>query len=212
MGFRKKIKDYVQAPITHHLVMDVLAEYRRPNDKINDLVKKGELISLRRGLYVPGPEVDLPIPNSFLIANHLRGPSYVSLTSALSYWGMIPERVTEVSSITIKTSKTYNTPIGRYSFQQGKSPYYSLGIERIELAPQQVALIASREKALCDIIVYTPGVLLRSVSQTIDYLIDDMRIDEESLRQLSLTTISSWIEYAPKKNSLQILIKTLQKL
>src|SRR5690554_7610137 len=83
MTFRRDIQDYVHAPLTHQIVSDVLAAYRRPNDKINDLVQSGLLISLRRGLYVPGPELDLPLPHAFVIANHLRGPSYVSLETAL---------------------------------------------------------------------------------------------------------------------------------
>jgi hypothetical protein len=192
--------------------MDMLAAYNRPNDKISEMIRSGELIALRRGLYVPGPELDLPIPEPFLIANHLRGPSYVSLETALSYWNMIPERVVEVSSITLKTSRTYRTPIGRFSYRRGAAPYYSFGVVRVELAPQQFALLASREKALCDTILYTSGVLLRSISQTMDYLLEDMRIDEEALRQLSIPTIQSWIEDAPKRSSLEMLINTLERL
>lgn len=192
--------------------MDIVAAYNRPNDKISEMIRSGELIALRRGLYIPGPELDLPIPDPFLIANHLRGPSYVSLETALSYWDMIPERVVEVSSITLKTSRTFHTPVGRFSYRRGIAPFYSFGVERIELAPQQFALMASREKALCDTIVHTSGVLLRSMSQTMDYLLEDMRIDEEALKQLSIPTILSWLEDAPKRSSLEMLINTLERL
>lgn len=212
MNFRRSIQPYVQAPISHHVVMDVLSEYNRPNDKISELIHSGELIALRRGLYIPGPEVDLPTPNVLLIANHMRGPSYVSLESALSYWGMIPERVFEISSVTLKTTKIYNTPIGRFSYRHLAAPYYSFGIQRVELAPQQMALMASREKAICDKIVLTSGVLLRSISQTRDFLLEDLRLDEDDLRSLSISTIQSWIEDAPKRSSLQTLIKTLEAL
>lgn len=118
---------------------------------------------------MPGPESDLPVPNTFLIANHLRGPSYVSLESAMYYWGMIPERVHEISSVTLKTSKKYTTPLGRFRFLHLAAPYYSFGIESVQLAPQQMALIASREKAICDKIILTAGVLLRSIRQTQDF-------------------------------------------
>lgn len=212
MSFRRKIKYYTQAPITHHVVSDAVSEYGRPNDKISELMKKGELLSIRRGLYIPGPETDLPVPNSLLIANHLRGPSYVSLETALSYWGMIPERVYGISSVTLKTTKTYHTAIGRFSYQHVRSPYYVFGIERVQLEEQQFALIASREKALCDKIVLTSGVLLRSVSQTLDFLLEDMRIDEDTLGDLNSQTIAEWIEDAPKKSSLKILVKTLETL
>lgn len=210
--FRRKVKEYREAPINHGMVKEMLMEYNRPNDKISELIKNGELTSLRRGLYIPGPETDLPIPDLFLIANHLRGPSYVSMESALSYWGMIPERVYEVSSVTLKTSKTYSTPIGRFSYQHLAAPYYSFGMESIRLTPQQTALIASREKALCDKIILTSGITLRSLRQTKSFLTDDLRIDEDSLHSLNISTIRSWIDDAPKRSSIEMLIKTLESL
>lgn len=192
--------------------MDALATYRRPNDKISEMIKSGELISLRRGLYVPGPELDLPIPDSFVIANHLRGPSYISLESALSYWDLIPERVYEISSVSTKTSKIYQTSLGHFSFQHLTTPYYSFGIRSVRLTEFQTAMIASPEKALCDKIVLTAGVQLRSISQTMDFLLEDLRIDEEQLQALDVQAIQSWVEDAPKRNSLQQLVNTLQRL
>jgi hypothetical protein len=212
MNLRRKIKAYTNAPLTHNVVMEALSSYGRPNDKISEMIRSGELLALRRGLYVPGPELDLPIPDLFLVANHLRGPSYISLESALSHWGLIPERVHEISSVTIKTTKTYDTPIGRFSYEHLTTPYYSFGIRSVRLTEFQTALIASPEKALCDKIILTSGVLLRSVSQTMDFLLDDLRMDEDSLRQFNLTSIQSWIEDAPKKNSLQMLVNTLARL
>ena len=212
MNLRRKIKTYTNAPLTHNVVMDALATYSRPNDKISEMIKSGELISLRRGLYVPGPEFDLPIPNGFVIANHLRGPSYISLESALSYWDLIPERVHEISSVTTKTSKIYQTSLGRFSFQHLATPYYSFGIRSIRLTEFQTAMIASPEKALCDRIVLTAGVQLRSISQTMDFLLEDLRIDEEQLQAFDVQAIQSWVEDAPKRNSLQQLVNTLQQL
>ena len=105
MDLRKIAKGFGDAPFPRHLMLEMLKGYKRPNDKISEWVKSGELLSIRRGLYIPGPETDLPVPEPFLIANHLRGPSYVSLEAALSYWGFIPERVYEVTSVTMKTAK-----------------------------------------------------------------------------------------------------------
>jgi hypothetical protein len=212
MNLRRKIKTYTHAPISHNVIMEALATYSRPNDKISEMIKSGELVSLRRGLYVPGPELDLPIPESFVIANHLRGPSYVSLESALSYWDLIPERVYETSSVTTKTTKAYQTSLGRYSFQHLTTPYYSFGIRSVRLTEQQTALIASPEKAVCDKIVLTAGVILRSISQTMDFLMEDLRIDEEQLQTLDVSTIDTWVEDAPKRSSLQMLVNTLQGL
>lgn len=212
MDFRAKIKDFAEGPISRYLILELLSDYDRPNDKISELIKNKELISIRRGLYITGPEMDLPSPEPFLIANHLRGPSYVSLEAALSHWNLIPERIYEISSATIKTSKTYKTPVGRFSYHQLKLPYYSYGIKSIAYSTRQTALIASPEKALCDKIVLTTRVNLRSIKQTQQFLLDDLRMDREILNTLNLEVMDTWVENAPKKNSLKMLIKTLRLL
>lgn len=212
MDFRTLIKKYTEAPISRHLILELLSNYQSPNDKISELLKSKELISIRRGLYIIGPKIDLPSPEPFLIANHLRGPSYVSLESALSYWNMIPERAYEISSVTIKTSKLYKTQVGRFSYQQLKIPYYSYGIITREYSPKQAILIASREKALCDKIVLTPKINLRSIKQTQEFLIEDLRMDNEVLSSLDTKVMELWVKDAPKKSSLKMLIKTLIEL
>lgn len=212
MTIRRRIQTYNSAPLSHQLVSEALEEYNNPNAKISEMVRSGFLIALRRGLYVPGPEADLPIPHLFVIANHLRGPSYISLETALSRWGMIPERVEEISSITLLTTHNYETPIGRFSYRHLDTPYYSFGIERVELAPNQYAMIASREKAICDQIITTAGINLRSPAQVLNYLIDDMRMDEEDLATLDISSIESWLPNAPKRASLAMLIQTIRSL
>lgn len=212
MDFRYLAERYNKAPFTRQVMLDMFKDYKRPNDKISDLIKNGSLISLKKGLYVPGEKIQLNAPEPFLIANYLWGPSYVSLETALAYWDLIPERVYEISSMTMRPSKKINNAIGRFSYRFVPSPYYSFGVKSVELAVGQVALIASPEKALCDKIVSTKGLLLRSVSQTHSFLIDDLRMDRIKLQQLNLKEISSWITDAPKKDSLSMLIRTLDKL
>ncbi|MBC7424896.1 MAG: hypothetical protein H7321_00055 [Bacteroidia bacterium] len=212
MELRKIAKGFGDAPLSRHLILDMLKDYKRPNDKISEWVKSGELISVRRGLYIPGPETGLPVPEPFLIANHLRGPSYVSIEAALSYWGFIPERVFETTSVTLKTAKRYDTPAGRFSYQHLGSPYYSFGIKSIKLNPEQTVLIASHEKAVCDKIVLTSGIILRSTRQAKDFLLEDLRMDKMMLQNLDIKIIQSWLKDAPKKSSLEILIKTLKEL
>lgn len=212
MVFRRNIHTYINLPLTHQIVSDALVDYNRPNDKISELVKSGILIPLRRGLYIPGPEADLPVPHLFTIANHLRGPSYISLETALSYWGIIPEQVHEIISMTLKSPRVYDTPIGRFTYHHLKAPYYSFGLERIEVGTGQFVLIASKEKAICDKIIATSGVNLRSRLQTLDFLIEDMRMDEDMLANLNPDTIEDWIEDAPKRTSLQMLVKTIRML
>ncbi len=82
----------------------------------------------------------------------------------------------------------------------------------MRLSPKQTAMIASREKAVCDKIILTSGITLRSIRQTMDLLVEDLRIDEENLRTLDTSVIRSWIEDAPKKSSIAMLVKTLDEL
>jgi hypothetical protein len=78
------------------------------------------------------------------------------------------------------------------------------------LSEKESVLIASAEKALCDVIVTTSGVNLRSVTQTKEYLFDDLRLDEDAIYRFRLSEIRSWTRNSPKQKSLQMLIKTLE--
>jgi hypothetical protein len=212
MVFSEVIRPFAEEPLTLQILLDLFKDYKRPYDKINELVKKGELIMVKKGFYVPGTRLNIPRPESFLIANHLWGPSYVSLESALSHWSLIPERVYEISSVTMKSTKAYQTPVGRFTYLHASVPYYSFGIKSVALTKKQFALVASPEKALCDKIVMTSGIFLRSTIQVKEFLLEDLRMETEALRQLNLQQIASWTNDAPKKSSLAMLIKTLQDL
>jgi hypothetical protein len=209
---REAIQEYSGQPLTKHVILDLLNEYRRPYDKINELVKQGILVLVKRGVYIPGPTLKIPRPEPFLLANHLYGPSYVSFESALSYHGFIPERVFEISSATILNSKKYKTPVGRFNYYHLPLPYYTFGIRQVELTMNQRILMASTEKALCDKIINTPGVLLRSSRQVKAWLFDDMRMSKEDILKLDYREISKWIKEAPKKSSIEMLVKTLTEL
>lgn len=212
MKFEKALQDFAEEPLSRQLILNILSDYKRPNDKVNELLKQGKLVALKRGLYVPGPELEIPGPEPFLVANHLWGPSYVSLESALSYWGLIPERVFTISSVTLKLSRSFKTPSGNFEYAHASMPYYAFGIKSVRITPRQTILIASPEKALCDKIVISSGVALRSVKQTREFLLDDLRMNEERLLQLDLSGINSWLKDAPKQHSLEILLKTIERL
>ena len=170
------------------------------------------LIRVKRGVFIPAPKPQVPAPENLLLANHLWGPGYVSSDSALSYWGLIPERVYETLSMTTKIVKSYKTPVCRFRYVHLPLPYYSFGIQRVELATRQFALIASKEKALCDKIITTQRLKLRSLTQTRSYLSDDLRITTENLKELNPDIIVQYPTDAPKDESISMLIKTLQDL
>ncbi|MBW1855256.1 MAG: hypothetical protein JRJ00_11360 [Deltaproteobacteria bacterium] len=94
---RRKIP---QEEFDYQTLLDCLEVYARPRDKISDLLKKGIIIRVKKGLYIFGEEYR-KIPYSMeILANLIYGPSYISLDYALQYYGLIPERIEAVTSVT----------------------------------------------------------------------------------------------------------------
>jgi predicted transcriptional regulator of viral defense system len=212
MEVRDAISKYVGQPITKQLLLDVLKDYKRPYDKINEMVKTNQLVLLKRGVYITGKSINNTTASPFLLANHLLGPSYISLDTALSYWGIIPEKVFEITSVTTQKSKIFNTDIGRFSYTNLPLPYYAFDIERIELSKTAVVLMASVEKSLCDKIITTKGILLRSMKETTALLFENYRMDSNILKNMDTTKMENWLQNVPKNESIFWLIKTLKKL
>ncbi|WP_118193288.1 type IV toxin-antitoxin system AbiEi family antitoxin domain-containing protein [Albibacterium indicum] len=198
--------------LPHHLLMSWLKAYKRPNDKILALKAQGILEPLKKGLYIAGPSVTDKRPDVLLVANHLLGPSYVSVETALSYYGLIPERVYEISSMTTKVSRSFNTVLGMFTYTRLPLPYYSFGLKMLHLPSDQYAIVASPEKALCDKIVTTSGLTLRSTRNAYAYIVDDMRIDESALNDLDTDMIKGWLPDAPKRESLWMMTKMIEQL
>jgi predicted transcriptional regulator of viral defense system len=119
-------------------------------------VKSGRLLQLRRGIYSVAPPYQAEAPHPFLVANHLRKPSYVSLQSALSYYGMIPESVPVTTSVTTGRPEELQTPLGRFVFRHVKKTAF-FGYRQNEISLGQSVFLASPEKALLDLLYLTPG-------------------------------------------------------
>ena len=114
-----------------------------------------KILQLRRGLYTLAKPYQKQQPHLFLIANVLIAPSYVSLQSALAYYGVIPEAVPHVLSITSKIrSQSYETPLGVFDYHHIKPQFFS-GFQLEQIDSDQFAYIARPEKALLDLIYLT---------------------------------------------------------
>ena len=212
MDITQAIQSHSTQPLTHQVILSLLHDYKRPNEKIHTLLQQGVLEAIKKGLYIAGPAIKASRPEPFLLANHIAGPSYVSLDKALSYYGLIPERVYEISSMTIKSSRDFSTSMGLFSYTHLPLPYYSFGIKQVMLSDDQYALVASPEKALFDKIVTTRGIVLRSRKNIINYLLEDLRMDEDALRELDTETMLEWLSDAPKKDTLLMVIKAISSL
>ncbi len=150
---------------------------------INRYIKKGHFIALKRGLYC---SKDI-IPSKFSIANNLYGPSYISLNTALSYYGIIPEIVYEVTSITTKTTRDFTVQNISYKYRSIKKKAFTGYLK------EKNYLIAYPEKALAD---YFYFVALKKIE--LNDRLNLTRINSERLKEyLALfesDKLSTWFE------------------
>ena len=212
MIFANKIEPLANIPISYHTIKSVLKDFKRPNDKISELIKAGDLLPIKKGMYIAGRNIKTTKPNLFLVSNHLLGPSYISLDSALSWYGFIPEKVFTTTAITTKASRIFTNELGRFEYAKQQLPFYSFGIKQIEIAENQFVMMASAEKALLDKIINTTAIQFNSKIDALNYLLNDLRIDLEYLKMLDTNKIESWIEYMPKKKTILLLLKVLKNL
>jgi hypothetical protein len=91
-------------------------------------------------------------------------------------------------------------------------PYYSFGIQRVMVEQNQYAMVASPAKAICDKVITTSGLLLRSKKSAHEFLVENMRIDEDKLKEIDTAEMSAWMPHALKSESLQMILKAIQGL
>jgi len=205
------LKQFGIIPFDTATLTGVLNDYKSPKDKRAALKQADFLIRLKRGLYVVAPKLLNQPLSKELIANHLYGPSYVSLQSALSFYGLIPERVHTVNSITIKRSRNFSTPLGDFYYVGTTKEYFAIGVRQEIVNNEYAYLIACPEKAMCDMIVQTAGLKLQSVKAMQVYLEEDMRIDLSAIDHYDVEIIKECIAVSKKKRELTLLYKLLQK-
>lgn len=169
--------------LTNDIIKNNLQEYSNKNTKICREVKNGNLIKIVNGLY----ETDSNI-NGYLLAGSIYGPSYLSFDFALSYYGLIPEKVTAFTSATCnkKKKKSYDNQFGTFLYRDVPVSVYPLGVNMIE-ERGYVYQIATPEKALCDkLYTLTP---IKNMTVLENVLFNDLRIDMEEFHKLNLQGI-----------------------
>jgi predicted transcriptional regulator of viral defense system len=152
-------------------------------------VKSGRIYQLRRGLYAFAPPYQKIKPHPFLVANHLKRASYISMQSALAFYGLIPETVNITVSVTTSRPERLDTPLGIYEFRHVKTDLF-FGYEMIDLNNQK-ALVAVPEKALLDMIYLHPG------GESSQYL-EELRLQNMERLNLSVLERQSEIFASPK--------------
>ena len=117
---------------------------------IKRAVVSGDLIRIRRGLYCLASMYQKTHLSPYSLAQHIYGPSYISLESALRWYDWIPEAIYSYTSVSLKNSKDFDTPAGLFSYQRVPQKTFYAGVSRQTDDNGCVFLIASALKALAD--------------------------------------------------------------
>ncbi|MDD2366122.1 MAG: hypothetical protein PHN84_08165 [Desulfuromonadaceae bacterium] len=168
----------------YQTLMDLLSGYAAPRDHISALLRRGTIIRVKKGLYVFGEGLRRRPVCRELLANLIYGPSYLSLDFALQYHGLIPERVTTLTSVATGRSRLFDTPLGRFDYRMIPLAAYRTGMDRVERADGGSFLIAIPEKALADKLLCERGIGIRSQRGLLRYLEEELRIDSAALCRL----------------------------
>ena len=166
--------------------------------------KDGFLIKIKQGFYT---FADQKIDDYFLflIANKIYEPSYISLEKALKYYGLIPEEIFQITSVSTKKTNIFNNPIGSFSYRHIKESLF-WGYYFISNSNQKV-LIADVEKAILDYIY-----LHFELKTENDF--KELRINSNSFNEnINLDKLNKYLSKFKNKNlnkRLEVFLKTIQ--
>lgn len=168
----------------YQTLLDAVRDYAQPRMKISAMLAKGDIVRVKKGLYILGETLRRRPYCRELLANLIYGPSYLSLEYALHYHGLTPERAEILTSVTCGRSRAFATPVGTFSYRMIPLEAFRVGMDRVELADGRSFLMAVPEKALADRIVADRGAALTTQKALHDYLLASLRIDQDLLREL----------------------------
>lgn len=155
-NFKKRLRGYPY--FTSAIFSALPGSEKTLYNQMDRWVKAGYVVRLRRGLYTLNSDDRRAGLSLRLIANILYSPSYVSLEFALSHYGMIPEAVFAVTSVTTRKTQEFTNPFGRFIYRSiREAAFFGFEAARDEFGND--SLIAVPEKALLDYLYFNapPG-------------------------------------------------------
>ncbi len=195
----------------YQMLLDCLSDYQQPRAKITGLLEKGIIIRVKKGLYVFGePYRRTPVSREIL-ANLIYGPSYISLDYALQWYGLIPEAVHTVTSVTSGRSRAFTTPFGTFSYRHIPLRAYQVGMDRVPLDDNRAFLIATPEKALADRIAAERGSGIRTLERLKAHLEENMRVDPDELGKLDPSRLAK-IADCMRSRKVKLLSRAVSRL
>lgn len=150
---------------------------------------KGLIIRLKRGLYLLNEDDRRINPNRSFIASQIYMPSYVSLEYALNFYGLIPERVDKVTSVTTKKTARFNPPFGTFIYQHIK-PEAFRGFKSVIDENGLTYFIAEPEKAIVDFLYLNLNKFKKAKKGTDIFRVSFRFQNTETLKQKRLMDLS----------------------
>ena len=189
---------------TTSMLKEKYHNYANPLDKIKRDTDNEVLIRLTRGLYEDDKTV-----NPCFLASSILSPSYLSFDYALSYYGLIPEKVFSITSasLNMRKNKTFTNKFGRFEYSDITINAFSEGLTYLENG-DYIVKIATKEKAICDCL--SKWRVVNSVKKLKELLFIDKRIDEEEFSTCDFKLMMR-LASLYKKTNLDILIKLIRK-
>ena len=207
---KNSLLQFAGVPVSGADIKSCFPGLASPEKKVQALEKSGELIRLKRNLFIINEELTGRETDVRLCANHIFGPSYVSFQWALRHYGLIPEQVFLMTSATTKRSRLFETPIGNFRYIQVPGSYFPVGVESREDNGISF-LMASPEKALCDTILLDNFVPDQSIKSLAVYLEEDLRLDMDILGELDVNIIGQCSLSGRKAQTFRNLIKLIKR-
>ena len=143
-------------------------------------VASREVWRVRRGLYCLADRYARGRVNPLELAQRIHGPSYVSLETALSHHGWIPEAVQAITSVALGRARSFDTPVGLFSFTCVPQRRFLSGVRRASAEDGGAFFLATPLKALADH-VYA----LRCDWHGATPVLESLRVEDESLADLT---------------------------
>jgi predicted transcriptional regulator of viral defense system len=138
-------------------------------------VKQGYLIRLRQGYYA-FPEYREQKDFAWYFANRIYKPSYISLHTALSFYGIIPEGVSQITSVTTLKTASFNNDFGEYLYKNIRDDLM-FGYDLKEMEGGRRIMFAKPEKALIDLLYLYP--FYNSENELIELRLDESYMEDE---------------------------------
>ncbi|KKR33058.1 MAG: hypothetical protein UU37_C0003G0018 [Candidatus Gottesmanbacteria bacterium GW2011_GWA2_41_12] len=175
--------------------------------KISAMLAKGELVSLKKGLYISQSYLS-PEKGRIeeFIANVLYYPSYLSLEYVLWKEGVIPEAVYNYTSVSSKTTRQFTNDLGTFLYRYIKPTLFT-GFNYILFSENYRVKIASRAKALFDFLYLRP---LGRSDKSVSRILSDLRINWENITSNDLEEFERYTILS-KSPKMKLILKILER-